>query len=580
VQIYRGFESPPLRHLKTIQGRHCLQTTTAMPASAAPALAPKAMLLLWLLMTALWFGSLGMRDLVGTDEGRYSEIAREMAQTGDFVTPRLNGLKYFEKPALQYWMTALSFKAFGESDFVARLWTGLSGFLSVLMVWYTARRLWNQQTAQYAALVTVSMVWMFGVAHVVTVDMSVSFFLTLALCGFLIAQDDRTPDHSRRRWMLGVWAAMAGGVLSKGLIGAVIPGAALFFYSLTYRDWKPWTRMQWLLGPLVFVALAAPWFVLVCQRNPEFFQFFFIHEHFERFATTEHRRVGAWYYFVPILVGGLLPWASLLPQLTRYALRKEDAAVFQHNRLLLVWCGFIFLFFSASGSKLPGYILPMFPALGLLIARMLVAASPKLLRVHGWIIAALWFAVICYAPVFYNSSSGRMPVEFNQAFTLWAVGAALIMLVCALLAARSAKQQDKNAAVVWMGGGGLLMAVVLMMGYQVFSPMVSAKNAAEILKPYLKADTELFSVGQYEQTLPFYLKHTMTLVSYTDEFDLGQKAEPEKWIPTLEAFPARWQAAPSALALVNPDLLVSLERMGVPMVVLHRDARRVLIRKP
>ncbi|MGH8541200.1 MAG: ArnT family glycosyltransferase, partial [Stenotrophobium sp.] len=151
------------------------------------------LLLFWALVTGLWFGTLGQRDLAGTDEGRYSEIAREMAQTGDYVTPRLDGLKYFEKPALQYWMTALSFKAFGESEFVARLWPGLCGFLSVLMVWFTARRLWGNEVARYAAMATVSMVWMQGVSHVVTVDMSVSFFLTVAICGFLLAQDDTTP---------------------------------------------------------------------------------------------------------------------------------------------------------------------------------------------------------------------------------------------------------------------------------------------------------------------------------------------------------------------------------------------------
>lgn len=538
------------------------------------------MLLLWLLMAALWFGSLGMRDLVGTDEGRYSEIAREMAQTGDFVTPRLNGLKYFEKPALQYWMTALSFKAFGESDFVARLWTGLSGFLSVLMVWYTARRLWNEQTAQYAALTTVSMVWMFGVAHVITVDMSVSFFLTVALCGFLIAQDDRTADTSRRKWMLLVWAAMAGGVLSKGLIGAVIPGAALFFYSLIYRDWKPWTRMQWVLGPLVFFALAAPWFVLVCQRNPEFFQFFFIHEHFERFATTEHRRVGAWYYFFPILIGGLLPWASLLPQITRHALRKADGAIFQSNRLLLVWCGFIFVFFSASGSKLPGYILPMFPALGLLIARWLAAAKADALKRHAWIVVLLWLAVIGYAPFFYQSGSEKTPTEFNQAFTWWAIGAAVVMILFALFSARAARLQQQARSAAWMGVGGLTMAVVLMMGYQVFSPMVSAKNAATLMQPYLTPETEVFSVRYYEQTLPFYLKRTVTLVNYVDEFDLGEKAEPMKWIATMEAFPERWQKAPSAVAITRPDVFAELEKSSLPMTVIHRDPRRVLFRKP
>ena len=535
---------------------------------------------LWLAIAVLWFGSLSFRDLAGTDEGRYAEIAREMAQTGDFVTPRLNDLKYFEKPALQYWMTALAFKAFGESEFVARLWPGLCGFLSVLMVWYTARRLWGRDAGHYAALTTVSMVWMLGVSHVITVDMSVSFFLTVSLCSFLIAQTETTPAPERRGWMLLVWAAMAGAMLSKGLIGAVIPGAVLVFYSLIYRDWKTWPRMEPLWGPVLFLALSAPWFIAVSMRNPEFARFFFIHEHFERFTTTEHHRVGAWYYFLPILIGGLLPWTSLLPALTRHAAKRESGNGFQPNGVLLVWCGFIFLFFSLSGSKLPGYILPMFPALGLLLGRYLAQAAPAVLRVHALILMALWMAALIYLPFFAQTGSDSTPMEFNRQAAGWIAAAALASLVLAGLAAGSAKRGGKELSVVQLALGGVLFGAIIMAGYQVYSPLVSAKNAALAIATYVKADTEVFSVQRYEQGLPFYLKRPVTLVAYVDEFDLGQKAEPEKWIPRIEDFPARWSAAPSAVALMGHGTFESLQKAGLPMIVILADSRRVLIRKP
>jgi 4-amino-4-deoxy-L-arabinose transferase-like glycosyltransferase len=554
--------------------------TNKNTAGVHQALSAAAVVLFWLVASALWFGSLSLRDLAGTDEGRYAEIGREMAQSGDYLTPRLNDLKYFEKPALQYWMTALAFKAFGESEFVARLWPGLCGFLSVLMVWYTARRLWGREVGLYTAMTTISMVWMIGVSHVITVDMSVSFFLTVAICGFLVAQQDDAPQSVRRPWMLLVWAAMAGAMLSKGLIGAVIPGAVLVFYSLVYRDWKTWPRMEPLWGPLLFLALSAPWFVLVSMKNPEFARFFFIHEHFERFTTTEHHRVGGWYYFVPILVGGLLPWATLLPAITRYAAKREADTTFQPNGVLLVWCVFIFVFFSFSGSKLPGYILPMFPALGLLLGRYLAAAPANALRPHALILMVLWTAGAIYAPFFGKTSSSHMPMEYNQLASWWILAAALAMVFAAGLSARAARLGDQAGSVLRLSLGGLLFGAIVMAGYQVYSPMVSAKNAAAAMAPYVKADTEVFSVAHYDQGLPFYLKRPVTLVAYVDEFDLGEKAEPQKWIPRIEDFAPRWNAAASAVALTSPETYEQLQKSALPMTLIYADPRRVIFRKP
>ena len=183
--------------------------------------------LLWALCAVLWFSSLGVRELLHPDEGRYSEISREMVVTHDFVTPHLNGLKYFEKPPLQYWITAGAFAAFGQSEFVARLWVGLCGFLSLLLVWITARRLWDTESADYAAATAASMFWMIGLSHVVTLDMGVSFFLTATLCSFMLAHHAQASARENRYWMWAAWASIAGALLSKGLIALVLPGAVL-----------------------------------------------------------------------------------------------------------------------------------------------------------------------------------------------------------------------------------------------------------------------------------------------------------------------------------------------------------------
>jgi 4-amino-4-deoxy-L-arabinose transferase-like glycosyltransferase len=340
--------------------------------------------------------------------------------------------------------------------------------------------------------------------------------------------------------------------------------------------------MEPLWGPLLFLALAAPWFVLVSMRNPEFAKFFFIHEHFQRFATDEARRPGGWYYFVPLLLGGLMPWTSLLPSLSRYAARRETSG-FQPNGVLLIWCSFIFLFFSASSSKLPGYLLPMFPALGLLLGRYLDKAQANVLRPHAIALAILWSVVLVGGLVyvfFFAKGSVRTPVEYHFQAAYWVVPAALSSIICAVLALRSAGRGRKDASVMQICFGGVLFCAILMDGYQVFSPLTSAKNAAAAVTPYLKSETEVFSVASYDQTLPFYLKRTVTLVAYVDEFDLGQTAEPEKWVPSLASFVPRWKASPDAIASANPKTYKALQEVGLPMQVIYQDPRRIVFRKP
>ena len=328
-------------------------------------LAPGAVLLLAVLA---WFGTLGYRDLIHPDEGRYAEIARGMLASGDWITPRLNGILYFEKPALQYWATAAAFAVFGISDFSARFWPGLTGAFAVLAVWWTTRKVLGPRVALYSAAVLGSSVWWIGNGHFVNLDMGLSASLCLTLLGFWYGQRDQATASDNRLGMRVAWAGMALAVMSKGLIGIVLPGAVLAAYSVLARDFSVWRRMRWLSGILIFALIAVPWFVAVSLRNPEFARFFFIHEHVERFLSPGHRRTGAWWYFVPYLLAGLVPWTTLLPGALALGWRRVPGR-FQGNRLLLLWAAVIFAFFSVSSSKLPSYILPIFPALAILIGQ-------------------------------------------------------------------------------------------------------------------------------------------------------------------------------------------------------------------
>ncbi|MDQ6638510.1 MAG: glycosyltransferase family 39 protein, partial [Pseudomonadota bacterium] len=349
---------------------------TLTDSSEQDSFARAALLLLAVLVAGAWFLTLDARHLLRSDEGRYAEIAREMLASGDWVTVRYNGLKYFEKPPFQIWMTALAFKAFGLGEWQARLWVAISGAAGMLITAEAARRWFGPRVALFAGLVLLAAPgWNLG-SHFNSLDMGVSGALAFVLAGVLIAQHPSASLPERRRWMWVAWAAMGVAVLTKGLIGIVLPGLVLVVYTVSARDFGLWRRLHVASGLLVLLAITEPWFVLVAQRNPEFLNFFFVHEHLQRFLSTVHHREGAWWYFIPIGLAGFLPWlplSSVLPSVVRGERRGSG---FRPVLLLVVWAASIFVFFSFSSSKLPGYILPVYPALAIIAALALDKLRP------------------------------------------------------------------------------------------------------------------------------------------------------------------------------------------------------------
>jgi 4-amino-4-deoxy-L-arabinose transferase-like glycosyltransferase len=532
----------------------------------------------WGAFVLFWFVTLGQRALIHPDEGRYAELSLGMLLSGDWITPRLNGLLYFEKPALPYWMGALSFLTFGINEFAARFWPGLTGILSVGVVGLTARRLWGN--GLYAALVMAGSLWIIANSHFLNLDTGLTFFLTLTLCAFLWAQQDGASPKERCRGMLMAWAAMAGATLSKGLIGVLIPGCVLAIYSLIHWQWIAWRRMQWLSGVSIFLLLTVPWFWLVSERNPGFAYFFFIHEHFERFMTTVHGREEPFWYFVPILFVGFLPWTSLLPRLLRESWLRRQASLFHVERFLLIWVVFVFVFFSKSNSKLPSYILPMFPALALLLGQTLARASAAELKKHVWLPVIAWGLMVCAYPFAERFASESSPLPVMQHFAFYLAAGGSVFLFCAAMAWLLLSREQTASAVMLLAAGSLGGVLISSAGHDSIGQLKSSKGVVEQVSRYLRPDMEIFSVRTYEQTFPFYLRRPVVQVDYRDEFAFGQRAEPEKAIPTLEEFAARWRSAPHAMAMLEEPTFLELQQQGVAMKTVYRDVRRMVVIKP
>ncbi len=534
----------------------------------------------WLAVLALlciWFGTLDARHLLRSDEGRYAEIAREMWVSGDWVTPRYQGLKYFEKPPWHLWMTALAYQSFGLGEWQARWWVAFSGAVGLLMTVLAARRWWGPRVATTTGLVLLAAPnWNLG-GHFNSLDMGVSGALAVVLAATLLAQHPQADAATRRRWMFVAWAAMGVAVLTKGLIGLVLPGLVLVVYSLWARDLQIWRRLHIVGGCLLMLAITVPWFWLVSSRNPEFLQFFFIHEHFQRFTSGVHRRSAPAWYFVPQLLGGFLPWLALWPGMALLAWQRRGEAGFGPVRLLAAWALAIFVFFSASGSKLPGYILPVMPALAVLAALALDRLSPRAWSrclVGALVVTTLLAAA---APFAGRLSSDSTSAAAFGAYAPWLTAAALVMLAGVLAALWLQRRDDRAPSVFAYSVAMFLGTSTGLLGHETLGRGSSGVDLVPRIQAVLKPEMPIYGVRLLDHTLPFYLQRTLVMVEDPDELAFGVAQEPTKWLPTMAAFRARWAGGPPALALMSRDTYRELAAGQLPMNPVAEDVRRVVV---
>ena len=546
---------------------------------------PLLALLAALFLTA-WLWPTGSRTLVRPDEGRYTEIAREMALSADYVTPTLNGLKYFEKPPLQYWATALAFQVFGESNFAARWWPAAAGLLGLWLTWLAVRAMAGRDMAWVVSSMLAAMVYYFLIAHINTTDMGLTAFMTLTLVGLLrgfgvVGQS----STATRAWMVAAWAGAALGFLSKGLIAIVLPGAIFVIYLLITRQWKLLTQLEWVWGPIAFLAIALPWPLLVQSRNPEWANFFFIYEHFSRFSNSEHNRLGSVFYFVPVIILGLSPWTpallGLLRRDARQAVRETYASANINVPLLLtIWCIFMFAFFSVSKSKLPSYLLPITPAAAMLLAPVLVHATKRSftqLLLLMTIIPLSLFGLVAFRGEFVDDAYTTGMV--NQ-FALYAGAGGAVFALAIALAYRLNQRGRRVDAIVVAAVLATVGGSVAASGYETLSASTSSQQLVKdflALEPaYSKADA-FYSIGIYEQTVPPYLGRTLTLVDYLDEMGLGAWFEPDKVRFNFTDFAIEWEGSDRAYAITDFEKLPRMDFAGLQYRIVAVDLRRIII---
>ncbi|MBZ5540375.1 MAG: glycosyltransferase family 39 protein [Acidobacteriia bacterium] len=399
-----------------------------------------------------YFSHLGAIGFVGPDEPRYAWIARDMAESGDWVTPRLYGQPWFEKPVLYYWGGALSFKLFGVSEAAARLPSAVSALLATLALAWLAWRLYGAETARWLLLLLPTSVGMLGFSHAAATDMPFSGMLTIAMAAAAVVlglprhSSDTSPQPTP--WLaLGAFGFFLGAaVLAKGPAAVILSGGAVFFWAVFTRRWRDAFRLFHPAALASFFATALPWYILCARRNPDFFRVFIIEHNFKRYLTPEFRHIQPFWFYIPILVLAIFPWSLLLVPLLSKAVKGFRTGCWPGSRgiLLLCWSLFPIAFFSLSKSKLPGYILPAVPPMVLLASRsareLLHSTSRRSRWGLEWVaLTPVFLAIALLFGRFYThvNSMPQPPRGYKIALLLLIIGETMALTV--LIGARSRK---------------------------------------------------------------------------------------------------------------------------------------------
>ncbi len=312
----------------------------------------------------LYLLPLNVRQLGIPDEMRYGEIAREMVTSGDYVSPRLNGLRYFEKPAGGHVLNAVAMELFGETNFAVRLMPALFAGLAAWGLYWLMRRKYSVEIAAMGALILLTCGEFMAVGTYSALDSIVTGFITLTLCCFYPALESR--GLKRAGWLALTGICAGGAFLIKGFIAFAVPVVVIVPFLLIQRRWKDLFILPWI--PLVAaIAVSLPWSLAIAARESDFWHYFFWEEHINRFFSTEHaQHENPFWYFIPVLILGAIPWTFVAPLPLRDLLRRRigDPMI----RYGLCWMIMPFLFFSASSGKLGTYILPCFPPFALLLS--------------------------------------------------------------------------------------------------------------------------------------------------------------------------------------------------------------------
>jgi 4-amino-4-deoxy-L-arabinose transferase-like glycosyltransferase len=464
---------------------------------------------------ALFLCRAGAMPLTDPDEGRYALIARQMAASGDWLVPRLFGLPYLEKPPLLYWLTAAIFRVFGAFEFTARLGPALAGAFGVAATGWFARTF--SPRAGILAAAVLALCGLYAViARTLVTDMVFSVTLTVALFAFFKHREATVP---RLWWALAFWISLALATLGKGPVAIVIGGLVIVIDGLLGRSLKSLFDRRLIASSPICLGLAIPWFALIQARYPTFLSFYIWKEHFERAAGAEHAE--PFYWFVPWLLGGLMPWTplALVAAPFWWSLSRRPSLEGRAVRFLIVWAATVFTLFSAASGKLATYIVPLFPPIAVLLAIFLDHALhgeiPRERLDRAWAGTGLLFMA---AAVALPASVRAFPAVGLDTRLLIALP--LLVGGTAIFCARGSTQSTRPIQAVVAASA--LLYVVLGCMAPGLSSSFTAKPLIDRVAAELGPDDACAVWGKYLPSSAFYLPRAPWLVGTRPELRYGE----------------------------------------------------------
>jgi 4-amino-4-deoxy-L-arabinose transferase-like glycosyltransferase len=498
-------------------------------ASGEPAPHPRAVrwqspgcdaLAIFAFASAIFFFHLGNYGLWEPDEARYAEIAREMLAGRNFIVPHLNYVAYIEKPPLLYWLGAMWMAIFGVNEFAARLTPALAALAGVMMTWFFVYRTMGRGRALIAGAILATSALYALMAQVLTTDMLLSAAIAVALFSFFL--------HWREggRWCWAGYVAIAAGLLTKGPIAAAIPAVTLAVFLWWEGELHAaMRRFHAIPGCALVLAIAAPWFVAIAIREPGFVDFYFIGEHLRRFFQSSYSHGAPFYYYVPVIAAGMLPWTLVAPFMAWRALPRTPA-----GRFCIVAAAVVIVVFSAASAKLIPYILPAVPPLAVLLAEGIYSrafaaedragSAPAGLRmsfgIAGILMSLLGVAMLAMAmtaPLFSNHYVAAARPAIYMLGLIGAAGGALIAEIFRHWRIDAGLAAIALVAALALGAGSYIrLDVESLRSYAALSRAVEARAP----------DATLICYPRYVQALPFYTRRRAILVGAPTELAFGE----------------------------------------------------------
>ena len=469
-----------------------------------------------LIFYLLWLGSY---PLFTPDEGRYSEVAREMVATGDYITPRVNGVAFLDKPVLYYWLQALAIGLFGIKEWAIRLFPALAGIFGCLITYVCGRYLFNRRTGFMSAIILAASPLYFCGAHYANLDLEVAVWISASLLLFITG-----VQTSHRHLLLAAYVCAAFAFLTKGLIGLAFPILIIGSWIALTKRWYLLTKIHLIKGMVIFLAIVLPWYILVQKANPEFLHYFFVTQQVTRFLSAEkfNNAMPVWFY-LPIVFVGFFPWCGFIIQAFNHALRglKQSAQDYQTELFLILWISIVFLFFSIPHSKMITYILPIFPAMALLVGNYFStmwdrAQNASIFR--GMIFVVIMSLLISAALLILP----HYEWEFvTAAFNPYLKKLAIIFILSAVFTLLLIKQRKIFPLFLTLTTTTVLFLLTLASG-AVYLNNNTAKPLVAELKTFIQPEDEVVSYHQFHQDVPMYLERRITIAADWDSPEIAQ----------------------------------------------------------